>query len=491
MMTELSQVRHQLPHEWRSIDLKKVLGERKTQAAEYIRAWKRAGYIEHVPGKTAFYRFTPAAPEAIVPAVSSKASLIGNALATAHAVPATRQMLTQGWNAASAAARPAAVRRLLAHPWFLVAIAVPVLLIFGVFVNMVRAPATANNRAATPVPAEPTMPMLEHAVVAWYGPGGEVFGAIETGAVYSPVARYGDTWVQVDFADAGLLWVSSADVAGIDLSSIPDLRPPVGGYSTYVVAPGDTLQQIATAGGSDAALISSYNRLNGVLVSGRPLVIPRLEGQSSILPPAPPLVKQGVTDQPRVALTVDLEMGNEPLQRMLDILRERNVQITFFVLASWVEQHPDLARQMAADGHEFANHSLTHTDFRQLSDEQIAHELAETERIVHEITGATTRPFFRPPYGGHDERVLQRVLEQGYLTIYWSIDSRDAVGATKNPEWLVQHVAGTRSPDSLYGAIVLTHCCGRTTSVDALPALLDRFHQLGLEVVTVSEILGS
>jgi peptidoglycan/xylan/chitin deacetylase (PgdA/CDA1 family) len=482
MMTELDQIRHQLPHEWRSIDLKKVLGERKTQAAEYICAWKHAGYIEHVPGKTAFYRFTSAAPEAPVPT------------ARAQTAPAARRMFVQGWDAASTAVRQPATRRLLTHPWFLAVVIVPVVLLFVMFVNMVRAPATANNMPATPVPTEPTIPtipMLAHAVVAWYGPGGEVFGAVETGTTYRPVARYGDAWVQVDFVDTGLLWVRSADVPEVDLSSIPDLRPPVGGYSTHMVTPGDTLQQIATAGGSDAALISSYNRLNNMLPPGRPLIIPRLEGQSSILPPIPPLVKQGLTDQPRVALTVDLEMGDEPLRRMLDILRERDVQITFFVLASWVQQHPDLARQMAADGHEFANHSLTHTDFRQLSDEQIAHELAETERIVWEITGATTRPFFRPPYGGYDDRVLQRVLEQGYLTIYWSIDSRDAVGATKSPEWLVQHVAGNQPPEALYGAIVLTHCCGRTTSVDALPALLDRFNQLGLEVVTMSEVLGS
>jgi peptidoglycan/xylan/chitin deacetylase (PgdA/CDA1 family) len=491
MMTELTQVRHQLPHEWRSIDLKKVLGERKTQAAEYIRTWKQAGYIEHVPGKTAFYRFTPAAPEAAAPVVAEKARRISSALATAHAAPAARRMLAQGWNAASTAARQPAAHRLLTRPWFLAVILVPVVLLFVMFVNMVRAPATANNIPATPVPTVPTMPILEQAAVAWYGPGGEVFGAIETGVAYQPVARYGDAWVQADFANTGLLWVRAVDVPGVDLSGIPDLRPPVGGYSVHMAAPGDTLQQIATAGGSDAALISSYNRLNGMLPPGRPLIIPRLQGQSSILPPVPPLVKHGLTDQPRVALTVDLEMGDEPVRQMLDILRERDVQITFFVLASWVEQHPDLARQMAADGHEFANHSLTHADFRQLSDEQIAHELAATEQIVQEITGATTRPFFRPPYGGYDDRVLQNVLEQGYLTIYWSIDSRDAVGATKSPEWLVQHVAGNQPPEALYGAIVLMHCCGRTTSVEALPALLDRFNQLGLEVVTVGEVLGS
>lgn len=339
--------------------------------------------------------------------------------------------------------------------------------------------------------SETVVPSLEHPVVAWYAPDQEVFGAIAAHSTYRPVARYGTGWVQLEFTDQGQFWVRAADVPFVVLDGLPDLRPAVIGYSAYTVAPGDSLRQIAILGGSDSTLIGQYNRLRNPPLPGRPLIVPHLRGQRNLLSPTPLIIKEGRTDQPWVALTIDLESGEAPVQRMLDILRERNVQLTIFVLGPWVEQHPELARQIVRDGHELANHSFTHPDFRTLPNEQIGHELAETERVVQEITGATTRPYFRPPYGRYDERVLLQVSAQGYLTIHWSIDSGDATAAEKPPAMILQEVIGSRQPTELHGAIILTHCCLHTGMVDALPMLLDRLNDMGLEVRTVSEVLGA
>jgi peptidoglycan/xylan/chitin deacetylase (PgdA/CDA1 family) len=179
------------------------------------------------------------------------------------------------------------------------------------------------------------------------------------------------------------------------------------------------------------------------------------------------------------------------VRRILDILREYDTRITFFVLAPWVEQHPDLARQIVADGHELASHSLSHADFTTLSDGEIAHELAESERIVSEVTGATTRPFFRPPYGAYNDRVLLAVIGQGYIPIHWSIDPQDSSGAAKSPEYIVEHVTGSVAVEELPGKIILTHCCNEHHPlVEALPPMLERFEQMGIKVRTLSEVLG-
>jgi peptidoglycan/xylan/chitin deacetylase (PgdA/CDA1 family) len=255
------------------------------------------------------------------------------------------------------------------------------------------------------------------------------------------------------------------------------------------VQPGDTLPDLAARGGSTAELVQRYNRLHGLPPAGRALIVPRLAGHSSSLPASAPLVVQGHTAQPWVALTLDAGAGSAPVPRMLEVLRERNIQITFFLTGTWIEQNPDLARQIVADGHEVANHSLTHADFTQLSDAEMAHELAATEQLLHTTTGATTRPFFRPPYGAYDARVLQTVVDQGYLPIYWTLDSLDSVGQPKTPAFLLERTTATLPPDQLRGAIILAHC-GSDATAEALPAILDRFAELGLEVRTLSEVLG-
>ncbi len=108
---------------------------------------------------------------------------------------------------------------------------------------------------------------------------------------------------------------------------------------------------------------------------------------------------------------------------------------------------------------------------------------------MQEIAGASTRPFFRPPYGAYDERVLLTVAHAGYLPIYWTLDSLDSIGEPKTPAFLLERVTGTLPPEELAGAIILAHC-GSDATAHALPAILDRFAAMGFEVRMLSEVLG-
>jgi peptidoglycan/xylan/chitin deacetylase (PgdA/CDA1 family) len=265
--------------------------------------------------------------------------------------------------------------------------------------------------------------------------------------------------------------------------------PRIASYSAYTVAPGDELISIASAAGSDATLIRSYNRLRGAPSVGRPLIVPHLTGYTNTLPSEPLLVTRGDPARPLVALTLDAGAGSEPTPAILDALRARGLRVTFFLTGAWIQRNPDLVRQMAADGHEFGNHSFTHADFTLHDDSTLVRELAETERLLYATAGATTRPFFRPPFGAYNSHVLQTSIGQGYLPIYWTLDSLDSVGPPKSPEFLLERMTNTLSPDAMHGAIILAHC-GSASTAEALPAILDRFAAMGLEVRPLSEVLG-
>jgi peptidoglycan/xylan/chitin deacetylase (PgdA/CDA1 family) len=260
------------------------------------------------------------------------------------------------------------------------------------------------------------------------------------------------------------------------------------GYIGHIVEEGETLATIAARGGSTPELIAQYNRLEGEPQPGRMLIVPRAEGAASSLESAPLLVQRGRADKPWLALTLDAGADAAPVPAMLKTLREHNVKLTFFLTGTWIKDNPDLARQIVADGHEIANHSFTHPDFRNLSDAAFRKELDDTEALLQETTGASSRPLFRPPYGAYDARVLQLVESQGYLPIYWTLDSLDSVGEPKTPDFLFERVTSKLAPDKLRGAIILAHC-GSQPTADALPRILDRFAELGLEVKKVSEVL--
>src|SRR5439155_25859516 len=106
-----------------------------------------------------------------------------------------------------------------------------------------------------------------------------------------------------------------------------------------------------------------------------------------------------------VAFTFEAGGDGAPVPRILDALRESGARATFFLDGSWAEAQPALVHAMAAGGHELANHGYAHPDWTTLDDDAIAQDLAATERVVRELTGSSSRPWARPPFGAIDERV--------------------------------------------------------------------------------------
>ncbi|MCS6880595.1 MAG: polysaccharide deacetylase family protein [Oscillochloridaceae bacterium] len=257
-------------------------------------------------------------------------------------------------------------------------------------------------------------------------------------------------------------------------ASVPEPRT----FFSTVVASGDTLESVARRAGSDPAALAALNRLapGEALRPGRPLVVPVYHDGES-LPPAP-IIKQGNPDQPLVAMTFDIEIDDASLYAILDALDARQIKGTFFVTGRWVKSFPEAAKAIVRRGHELGNHSLTHPAFSAIGADGAVNELAETERIVREITGASTRPYFRFPYGDSTPQMVETIGRAGYIAYHWSADDAGL------PAWLERVAA---DPAQARGAILLLH--GRHSSAAALPGYLDRMKALGLQPTTLSAVL--
>ena len=96
----------------------------------------------------------------------------------------------------------------------------------------------------------------------------------------------------------------------------------------------------------------------------------------------------------------------------------------------WAQQNPDLMKRIVDEGHEVINHTWSHSSFtgfsagRPMSVYERRLELDRTEEFLVELTGKSTRPYFRPPYGDLDGGALKDVADAGYdYTMMWTIDS--------------------------------------------------------------------
>ena len=128
------------------------------------------------------------------------------------------------------------------------------------------------------------------------------------------------------------------------------------------------------------------------------------------------------TDEKKVALSFDAAWGNEDTQQILDILKEHNIHVTFFMTGGWVEKFPEDVKKIKEAGHDLANHSENHKNMSQLSDDECQQELLKVHEKVKELTG-TEMNLFRPPYGDYDNEVIKNATSCGYYTIQWDVDT--------------------------------------------------------------------
>ncbi len=201
--------------------------------------------------------------------------------------------------------------------------------------------------------------------------------------------------------------------------------------------------------------------------------------------PLPPTeIRKGLSRRPEVALTFDAGSDWKPVRKILETLSAERVQSTFFLTGEWVTQNPKSSRRIATEGHELGNHSWDHPAFTKLSDDQIGDQLRRTEAAIQAVTGKSTFPYFRPPLGDRDPRVLRAIGNQGYFSVYWTLDSRDSVDKGITAAQIRDRVLAGVQP----GSIVLMHC-GSQASADALPEILAGLKAKGLKAVPVSRLL--
>lgn len=194
---------------------------------------------------------------------------------------------------------------------------------------------------------------------------------------------------------------------------------------------------------------------------------------------------RGSANSPKIALTFDAGADPAPTGEILDALAKHHVHATFFLTGRWVEKNPELVRKIAAGGHEIGNHTYSHKRLTRMDAAEIADEIEKTDRLIMDLTGKSTKPLLRVPYGNRDDRVLQEIQRLGYRSIYWQVDSWDAVRADYTSADIENRVLGMVGN----GSIVLMHCGSKATA-DALDSMLQKLTAKGYRQVTVGELLG-
>ncbi|MDD3840030.1 MAG: polysaccharide deacetylase family sporulation protein PdaB [Clostridia bacterium] len=183
----------------------------------------------------------------------------------------------------------------------------------------------------------------------------------------------------------------------------------------------------------------------------------------------------------KISISFDAAWGSEFTDEILQILKDRDIKTTFFLVGFWVDKHPEKVKKISDEGHEIGNHSTNHPQMSKLPEDKIREELNTTADEIYQLTGKRTT-LFRPPFGDYSDTLIRVAEEEGYYVIQWDVDSLDwkELGAEHTADRVLKNVKN--------GSIVLFHNNAKYTP-KALPTILDNLLKEGYEIVPISELI--
>lgn len=212
------------------------------------------------------------------------------------------------------------------------------------------------------------------------------------------------------------------------------------------------------------------------------------------LPKSLSLHHWGHNEKKLLALTFDDGPSNLYTPKILDILKEKNVKATFFVVGANATLESGLLRRVYAEGHDIGNRTFTHPNLSSIGATLLDLELNATQRVLEAKLGVGTR-LFRPPFNKDanpvtkdEARTLINSAALGYITIGMKIDPLD--WARPGVDEIVRRTVSYA--EARRGNVILLHDAGgdRRQTIEALPLIIDRLEEKGFKFVAVHELLG-
>jgi peptidoglycan/xylan/chitin deacetylase (PgdA/CDA1 family) len=191
----------------------------------------------------------------------------------------------------------------------------------------------------------------------------------------------------------------------------------------------------------------------------------------------------------QLALTYDDGPNDPHTLRLLEVLAKHNVRATFFLIGRYVQQRPEIVREVVKAGHVIGNHTFMHPLLTFKSSAEARKELTDCRSAIQDAVGKHSN-LFRPPFGGRRPAVLRIARELGLEPIMWNVTGYDwnAPPAVVIEKKVSRQIRG--------GDVILLHDGGhkqmaadRSQTVLATDHLITRYKSEDYDFLTIQQML--
>ena len=203
------------------------------------------------------------------------------------------------------------------------------------------------------------------------------------------------------------------------------------------------------------------------------------------------------SDTKRVFLTFD-DGPSSNTNQILDILNERGIKATFFVLGSNVEKNPEVVKRMYDEGHFIANHGYSHVyETIYQSPQSVLDEYNKCNQVVRDAIGEQeyNSHLFRFPgglvggkYADIKNQANDLLLQNNIVHVDWNALNGDSETTSPTIEYEIQRIQETVG--NKQSVVILMHDAqAKKVTVEALSSIIDYLQGQGYEFKNFYEII--
>lgn len=193
-------------------------------------------------------------------------------------------------------------------------------------------------------------------------------------------------------------------------------------------------------------------------------------------------IAMGNSDEQSIYLTFDSGYEAGYTEKILDVLKQKNVKATFFITAHYLNSAPELVKRMIDEGHIVGNHTVNHKSMPEISDDEIKKELMTLNQSVYEKFEYEMK-YMRPPKGEFSERTLNITESLGFKTVMWSFAYVDW---EENNQPSKEDAINKIISNLHNGEVMLLHSTSKTNS-EVLSDVIDKAREAGFEFKSLDD----
>jgi peptidoglycan/xylan/chitin deacetylase (PgdA/CDA1 family) len=196
----------------------------------------------------------------------------------------------------------------------------------------------------------------------------------------------------------------------------------------------------------------------------------------------PEFIWKSVED--KILVTFDDGPNPSSTEKILQTLKDENIQALFFCLGNNVSCYPQLIKAIVNENHLIGNHTFNHKIITKLTEENLVTEIMLTNQKIEEVCGIQPK-YFRPPYGRFTFHFGRTLKEFNMKNVMWSLLTYDYKNDAKVVKFAIKKYLAKNS-------IVVLHDSNKSAPIicDAIKYLTDEARNKNFQFGTPEECLN-